>query len=270
MTLFSDLSLYPQWNMVAPAVPTVTVAPGNTEVTVTPTPVAASGTTVGPTTSILVTAFNNSNGEIGKTCTVVMPATSCVITGLTNGITYKFAAKAINTTATTANSALVSGKPLGILVTFDATTNSGSLVTNVADIKFLSNASNISTITTYSAHNFSAGDTVEISTPSVVSAAVSTYVGTYKINSIVSATVFTIVREYADQGQVGGGDAGQTIATRGNVALHNKAGTTTLSNANRPGYIFSGWYTAATGGALVGGSAASYAPLPVLQLATRV
>jgi hypothetical protein len=198
-----------------------------------------------------------------------MPATSCVITGLTNGITYKFAAKAINTTATTANSALVSGKPLGILVTFDATTNSGSLVTNVADIKFLSNASNISTITTYSAHNFSAGDTVEISTPSVVSAAVSTYVGTYKINSIVSATVFTIVREYADQGQVGGGNAGQTIATRGNVALHNKAGTTTLSNANRPGYIFSGWYTAATGGALVGGSAASYAPLPSSAISNK-
>jgi hypothetical protein len=50
---------------------------------------------------MLVTAFDSSGIALSpaKTCTVVPPATSCVISGLTNGITYKFAAKAINATS---------------------------------------------------------------------------------------------------------------------------------------------------------------------------
>ena len=45
VTLYGGFTLYPQWTLAAPGVPTVSVSAGNTEVTVTPTAAAASGTT---------------------------------------------------------------------------------------------------------------------------------------------------------------------------------------------------------------------------------
>jgi len=86
VTLYSDLTLYPQWNLLAPSVGTLAATAGNTEVTLTPTTGIASST-VGPTTSVTITAYTSSSGAVfnpSKTCTVVSPATSCVITGLTN------------------------------------------------------------------------------------------------------------------------------------------------------------------------------------------
>ena len=132
ITLFAGMTLYPQWNLIAPGAPTVAVSAGNTEVTVTPTPAAASGTTVGPTTSMLVTAFNSSGVALSpaKTCSVVLPATSCVITGLTNGTTYQFAATATNATSTSASSTKVNGTPAGVVVTYNASANGGIIGTS--------------------------------------------------------------------------------------------------------------------------------------------
>ena len=132
VTLYGGLTLYPQWNLAAPGVPTVSVSAGNTEVTVTPTAAAASGTTVGATTSMLVTAYTNAGAALNpaKTCTVVSPATSCVITGLTNGTAYKFAATATNVTSTSARSAQVSGTPVGVIVTYSASVNGGIIGTS--------------------------------------------------------------------------------------------------------------------------------------------
>ena len=207
VTLFASLTLYPQWNLLAPGVPTVAVSPGNTEVTVTPTAAALSGT-VGPPTSMLVTTFTSGGGSLSaatitrralasnvatlntstahpfivgerviiagvatafngtytitsvptatsftytttgqldvvavtstgsatlsRTCSVVSPATSCVITGLTNGTTYQFAATATNATSTSATSTKVNGTPVGALVTYNATANGGSTATTSA------------------------------------------------------------------------------------------------------------------------------------------
>jgi uncharacterized repeat protein (TIGR02543 family) len=207
VSLFASLTLYPQWNLLAPGVPTVAVSAGNTEVTVTPTAAALSGT-VGPPTSMLITTFTSGGGSLtaatitrralalnvatlntstahtfivgerviiagvatafngtytitsvptttsftytttgqvdvvavtstgsatlSRTCSVVSPATSCVITGLTNGTTYQFAATATNATSTSASSTKVNGTPVGALVTYNATANGGTTATTSA------------------------------------------------------------------------------------------------------------------------------------------
>jgi uncharacterized repeat protein (TIGR02543 family) len=185
VTLFSDLTLYPQWNLIAPGAPTVTTEAGNTEVTVTPTAATASGTTVGPTTSMLVRAFNASGVALNpaKTCAVVSPATSCVITGLTNGTTYQFDATATNATATSAGSTKVNGIPAGVAVTYNATTN--------------------------------------------------------------------------------GGTSGTASAT------YSKPTALVLPTASKTGFTFSGWYTAATDGTLIGGAGGNYSPNSSASIANR-
>lgn len=265
VTLFDNLTLYPQWNLIAPGVPTVLTDSGNTEVTVTPTPAAASGTTVGPTTSMLVTTFNSNGAALGsstvtsralasnvatlttstahnlrvgdrviiagvatafngtftvasvpstttftyattgqtnvtsvsstgsatvsRTCSVVSPATSCVITGLTNGTTYQFAATATNATDTSLSSAKVNGLPVGVVVTYNTSSNSGIIGT--------------SGTTTTSSQTF------------------------------------------------------------------NKGSSLTLPVASRTGYEFFGWYNAATGGSLIGGAGGSYSPSLSASITSR-
>ena len=185
VTLFSDLTLYPQWNLIAPGAPTVTTEAGNTEVTVTPTAAAASGTTVGPTTSMLVRTYNSSGVALNpaKTCAVVSPATSCAITGLTNGTTYQFDATATNATATSAGSTKVNGIPAGVVVTYNATTN--------------------------------------------------------------------------------GGTSGTASAT------YSKPTALVLPTASKTGFTFSGWYTAATDGTLIGGAGGNYSPNSSASIVNR-
>ena len=185
VTLFSDLTLYPQWNLIAPGAPTVTTEAGNTEVTVTPTAAAASGTTVGPTTSMLVRTYNSSGVALNpaKTCAVVSPATSCVITGLTNGTTYQFDATATNATATSAGSTKVNGIPAGVVVTYNATTN--------------------------------------------------------------------------------GGTSGTASAT------YSKPTALVLPTASKTGFTFSGWYTAATDGTLIGGAGGNFSPNSSASIVNR-
>jgi uncharacterized repeat protein (TIGR02543 family) len=130
LTIYNNLTLYPQWKLLAPGVPTVTVLAGNGEVTITATAVTASAT-VGPATSILVTAYSSGGGALSpaKTCTIYPPATTCVISGLTNGTAYQFAASATNTTNTSALSTKVNGTPTSYLVTYNATGNGGTSTT---------------------------------------------------------------------------------------------------------------------------------------------
>ncbi|CAN2158799.1 Listeria/Bacterioides repeat [Candidatus Nanopelagicaceae bacterium] len=185
ITLYSDLTLYPQWNLIAPGAPTVTTEAGNTEVTVTPTAAAASDTTVGPTTSMLVRTYNSSGVALNpaKTCAVVSPATSCVITGLTNGTTYQFDATATNATATSAGSTKVNGIPAGVVVTYNATTN--------------------------------------------------------------------------------GGTSGTASAT------YSKPTALVLPTASKTGFTFSGWYTAATDGSLIGGAGGNFSPNSSASIVNR-
>jgi uncharacterized repeat protein (TIGR02543 family) len=92
------------WAVSAPAVPgTPTAVPGDEVVTVTVNP----GTGGGPIASYTVIALDGSGNPLSptKSCTVNSPATSCVISGLTNGTAYTFKSTATNATGTSTSSA---------------------------------------------------------------------------------------------------------------------------------------------------------------------
>ena len=90
------------WTLLPPASLAAPVAvPGDSagSVTVTP-PSLVNG---GPVTSYKIVATNSAGAPISpeKSCFINAPATSCVITGLTNGETYRFIATATNSAGTT-------------------------------------------------------------------------------------------------------------------------------------------------------------------------
>jgi uncharacterized repeat protein (TIGR02543 family) len=259
VTFTSSVTLYPQWTLLAPGVPTVSVSAGNTEVTVTPT-AASTSSTVGPPSSMLVTAYTNAGAALSpaKTCTVVSPATSCVITGLTNGTAYKFAATATNATSTSASSAQVSGTPAGVIVTFDATSNSGAMGSATVTNRALT--SNVATITTFAPHGLTAGMTV------VIASVATPFNGTFVIATVPSTTTFT----YALTATNVSATTSTGTATLSTTATFNKGTALVLPSASRSGYVFSGWYTTqSSGGSLIGAAGANYSPTTAITLYAR-
>jgi uncharacterized repeat protein (TIGR02543 family) len=98
--------------------PTISAVAGNTNATVTVG--AAAGESP---TSFTVTALNDSGVALSpaKTCTVTAPATTCVVTGLTNGTTYKFSAVAnLGGQSSTATTTATGVAPAAPIVTYNA------------------------------------------------------------------------------------------------------------------------------------------------------
>jgi uncharacterized repeat protein (TIGR02543 family) len=115
--------------------PTISAVAGNAQATITV------GAAVGESpTSFTVTALDNSGVALSpaKTCTVTAPATSCVITGLINGTTYKFSAVAnLGGQSSTATTTATGVAPAAPIVTYNA--NSGTVgpsSTSTLDIAF--------------------------------------------------------------------------------------------------------------------------------------
>ncbi len=252
VTLFGDLTLYPQWNLLAPGVPTVTTAPGNTEVIVIPVSPAASGS-VGAPTSYTVTAFNSGGAALNpaKSCVVTLPATYCVITGLQNGTTYRFSATATNSAGTSTAGGQVNGTPQALQITYNATTNGGAMGNASVTNKLLS--SNVATLTTGSAHGFSVGMMVTVTSVDA------TFNGTYRISAIPTPTSFSFNKTSANVTSAAVNPAGlASLTTSDNF---NKGTPLILSSAGRANYSFAGWYNASSNGLMIGGAAATYSPI---------
>ncbi len=126
------------WSVSAPTVPGVpTAIPGDEVVTVTVNP----GSGGGAISSYTVIALDGSGNPLSpaKSCTVNAPATSCVISGLTNGTAYTFKSTATNAAGTSTSSASstsviparIPGPPTNISAT---TANQSSVVSFTAPV----------------------------------------------------------------------------------------------------------------------------------------
>ena len=264
VTLSASTTLYPQWTLLAPSVGTLAASAGNTEVTITPTPVTASAT-VGPTTSVTITAYTSQSTvsvfNPSKTCTVVSPATSCVITGLTNGTIYYFKSVATNATGSSTYATYVSATPAGVLVTYNATTNSGTTAT--ASATYNKPTALTLPVATKTGYVFSGWYTASTS-------------GTLIGGSGASYTPTTAITLYAQFSGIqytisynGNGNGAGTVPASGTFETGGSA-YTILGGTNAPtrvGYTFDGWYTTSTGS---GGTAyavgASYSTTANLSL----
>jgi uncharacterized repeat protein (TIGR02543 family) len=117
----NSVTLIAKWTLLAPgipAAPTAVAGSGSATVTVNPS------TSGGPADSFLITASN------GSTCRVDAPSTSCVITGLTDGLSYTFTSTATNsagsaTASVASNSVTPAGKP-SIVTGVSATAGNGN------------------------------------------------------------------------------------------------------------------------------------------------
>ena len=118
----SNVTLTAIWNVAAPGTPgtpTVSAGDGNATITV-----------VAPSSGGAPTSYTVTASPGGATCTVISPATSCTITGLTNGTSYTFSTVANNATGSSSGSASSTsvspaGKP-GVPTGVTATIGNGS------------------------------------------------------------------------------------------------------------------------------------------------
>lgn len=128
-TTTNSVTLIAQWTLLAPAVPlapTAVAGSGSANITVNP------GSGGGPADSYVINALDSSGNPLNptKSCTVYAPSTSCVISGLEDGTSYKFATNATNSAGTStysgASTAVIpAGKP-GIVTGVSATASNAS------------------------------------------------------------------------------------------------------------------------------------------------
>jgi uncharacterized repeat protein (TIGR02543 family) len=176
----------------APTSVTATVANGSSVITVSGA--SANGS---PITSYTVQAYDGTGAAIaGKTCTITSPATTCSVSGLTNGSEYTFTATATNGVGTSAESAPsmtttpagAPSAPTGVSVT------SG---TGKVTVAWTAPAANGAPITSYTAQAYNdsgtavAGATCTISAPSTTCDVTTNLVAgtayTFKVNATNAA-----------------------------------------------------------------------------------
>jgi uncharacterized repeat protein (TIGR02543 family) len=192
---------------------------------------------------------------------VVSPATSCVITGLTNGTIYYFKSVATNATGSSTYATYVSATPAGVLVTYNATTNGGTTAT--ASATYNKPTALTLPVATKTGYVFSGWYTASTS-------------GTLIGGSGASYTPTTAITLYAQFSGIqytisynGNGNGAGTVPASGTFETGGSA-YTILGGTNAPtrvGYTFDGWYTTSTGS---GGTAyavgASYSTTANLSL----
>jgi uncharacterized repeat protein (TIGR02543 family) len=240
-TYFSDVTLFALWTPAVPGAPTVSAATaGNTTATATVTPVAASGTTVGPPTSFTVQAFDSTGTTAitGKTCTVLATASplSCVITGLTNGTTYKFKATAINTTGSATGAAsTVTATPAPFVVTYSP--NGGTVTPTTANFNLGSPLT--LPLPTRVGYTFTGWNNPSSASVGIDGASYSPS-ATITLTAQWSANTYTI--SYSGNGSNGG-----TVPSQGSFSFGNSYSIVAKGTMSKTGYDFGGWTTASNG-----------------------
>jgi uncharacterized repeat protein (TIGR02543 family) len=265
VSLFAGLTLYPQWNLIAPGVPTVLTDSGNTEVTVTPTPAAASGTTVGPTTSMLVTAYPD-GGNSFTPSTISRRALASNVATLTTSAAHNLkvgerviiaaVAAAFNGTYT------VTSVPSSTTFTY-ATSGQADVVsvTSTGSATLSRTCSVVSPATSCVITGLTNGTTYQFA--ATATNATGTSASSTKVSGLPTGVAVTY-NTSSNSGIIG--TSGSTTTSS---ATFNKGSSLTLPVASRTGYEFSGWFSAATSGTLVGGPGGNYSPSLTASVTTR-
>ena len=250
----------------APSAPTsVTATVGNGTSTISVSGASANGSAI---TSYTVQAYDSTGAAIaGKTCTITSPATSCAISGLTNGSEYTFKATATNSVGTSASSAPsaaitpagVPSAPTGVAVT------SG---TGKVTVEWTAPAANGSPITSYTVQAYdSAGNAVSGAT-CTISAPTTTCDVTSNLAAGSSYTFKVVATNAAGTGSASTASTSAAInaapSVPRNVTATSSNGSATVSwdapSDNRGSAVTGYTVTAYTSGNVVAGTCTATAP----------
>ena len=237
VTIYAPVTLYAQWTILAPAIPTITAAVGNTTAAITITSSQAGTTTAGAPSSYTITAYSGATAV--STCTVIPSATSCTITGLANGTAYTFKAVATNTSGSATSGASSALTPAPFTVTYSA--GVGSASTTSANTIYNAGTPVTLPAATATGYTFLGWYTA---------ATGGTFVGTPNASYSPSASVtlyaqwtalsYTIT--YLANGGANSVPSAGSFTTGGSYYTIASAGS-----LSKGGYTFSGWNTAADG-----------------------
>jgi uncharacterized repeat protein (TIGR02543 family) len=254
-TVYSALSLYAQWTILNPSVPTISVAGGNGIATVSITSSETNTATAGAPSSYTITAYAGTTAI--STCTVIPTATSCIVTGLTNGTAYTFKAFATNTTGSATSVASAAITPAPYTVTYNA--GVGTVTTTSTNTTF--NVGTPVTLPTPTANGYTfTGWFTAATGGSFVGSPNSTYSPASSLTLYATWTAISYTITYSANG--GSGSVANGTFTTGGIAYPIAAG----SGLSKSGYNFAGWTTAADGTGTAYPAATNYSTSAALDL----
>jgi uncharacterized repeat protein (TIGR02543 family) len=215
--------------------PTVSAVAGNGSATLSVAPAAGESPT-----SFTVTALTNLGVALNpaKSCTVTAPATTCVITGLTNGTTYKFSAVAnLGTQVSPATTTATGVTPVAPIVTYNA--NSGTVGpsnTATLDIAFNAGTPVVHPLPTRTGYNFTGWYNAS-------NVLIGQSGSNYEPAATITLTAGWVGVTYSISYNGNGNTAGAVPATgsyiNGSVSPYSIVGNT--GSLEKTGYTFAGW-----------------------------
>jgi uncharacterized repeat protein (TIGR02543 family) len=193
----------------------------------------------GTPTSYTVTALDNNGLALSpaKTCTVTTPATSCVVSGLTNGTAYRFSAIANLNGASSASTTFANSvTPTAFTVTYDAN-GSGASVSKTTEV-FTTGTPLLPPLPTRSGFNFT-GWFSQASGGNLITASGVNYNPASSLTLYAQWTGITYSITYNGNGQTGG-----SVPTTGSYVNGSGTAYTIVGNTGslvKTGYTFTSW-----------------------------